>query len=415
MKNVYVRDKDDYIVAKILTRALECLFRKDCAEAEAQLDKAKDLSPNYFEVHRVKARLHTELEDYFSAETEYEAAISLAPTRAPLRLWFAGFLSWQLGDQERALTQLLEAEKLAPNSAYVKLECARVLHYQRKFSEAADRLRSVQDVEKLSSRMRRAHLDLWLQNDLRKAEQLTIQQEFVEALRCLEAAKKTFEGASPALIDQRTIRNIGHVRRHMPQLKRAFQGLPEEKRLGVIDKWLADPKPHFEQKQQLETNGLIVAAELSVAEKASSPPNRGRLVQLHSNYGFVDTGGSRFFFHRSGWTGQQDFLALGEGTIVDFEIGSNGKGPCAIDVRPLDEAVSNETEGSVLIGAVKSLATNYGFIKLDRGGDLFFHETHCTPTTKFKKLASGNRVRCTLEKGVDGRRRGINVELYSGV
>jgi cold shock CspA family protein len=93
---------------------------------------------------------------------------------------------------------------------------------------------------------------------------------------------------------------------------------------------------------------------------------------------------------------------------------TDGKGPCGIDVRPLDEVVSNETEGSVLLGAVKSLERNYGFIKLDRGGDLFFHETHCTPTTKFRKLVSGERVRCTLEKGVDGRRRGKNVELYSG-
>jgi LuxR family glucitol operon transcriptional activator len=214
MKNVYVRDKDDYIVAKILTRAIECVFRKDCAQASIQVEKAKDLSPNYFEVHRVKARIHIEEEDYFSAETAYETAISLAPGRAPLRLWYAGFLSWQLGDQDRALVQLLKAEELAPKSAYVKIECARVLQYQRKFSEGATRLHNIDDVDKLSSRLRRVHLDLCLQNDLRKSEQLVTQQEFGLALECLEAARKTFEAASPGLIDQRTIRHVQHARRN---------------------------------------------------------------------------------------------------------------------------------------------------------------------------------------------------------
>jgi hypothetical protein len=37
----------------------------------------------------------------FSAEASYETAILLAPTQTPLRLWFAGFLSRDLGDLDR--------------------------------------------------------------------------------------------------------------------------------------------------------------------------------------------------------------------------------------------------------------------------------------------------------------------------
>src|SRR5690242_2558492 len=76
------------------------------------------------------------------------------------------------------------------------------------FSEAEARLTNIDDVDKLSSRLRRRHLDLLLQNNLRKSEYLASQQKFRQALECLEAARSTFDAASPALIDQRTTRYI---------------------------------------------------------------------------------------------------------------------------------------------------------------------------------------------------------------
>jgi tetratricopeptide (TPR) repeat protein len=103
MYNVFVRDKDDYIVAKILTKAVKLIFQKKLDLAETEIERARDLSPNYFEVYRVKAFLLVEQEDYFSAEAAYETAISLADQRPSLRLWFAGFLSRKLGDLDRAL------------------------------------------------------------------------------------------------------------------------------------------------------------------------------------------------------------------------------------------------------------------------------------------------------------------------
>jgi cold shock CspA family protein len=104
-----------------------------------------------------------------------------------------------------------------------------------------------------------------------------------------------------------------------------------------------------------------------------------------------------------------------EGKIVEFEIGENEKGPCAINVCPIDELRTKPLPGESLLGAIKSLTATFGFIKLDRGGDLFFHRTNCTEGTQFLKLAVGERVRCLLEVDAKGRRRGIRVEGYSGV
>jgi len=90
----------------MLTRAIEKIFKRDLSEAEKEIERANGLAPNYFEVHRVKAFLSISQEDFFAAEAAYETAMSLAPNRAPLRLWFAGFISRQLGDQQRAIEQL---------------------------------------------------------------------------------------------------------------------------------------------------------------------------------------------------------------------------------------------------------------------------------------------------------------------
>ena len=79
------------------------ILKNDPAKGRGGAKAAADLSPNYLEVHRAEALLRVADEDFFSAEAAYEAAISLAPDRAPLRLWFGGFLSRHLGDQERAL------------------------------------------------------------------------------------------------------------------------------------------------------------------------------------------------------------------------------------------------------------------------------------------------------------------------
>jgi hypothetical protein len=108
---IHIRDKDDYIVAKMLTKAIEWIL----AEITMRLMNSfaeRSIFHQLFEVLRVEAQLRVAENDFLGAEASYEAALSLAPDRAPLRLWFGGFLSRHLGDQERALEQLLEAERL---------------------------------------------------------------------------------------------------------------------------------------------------------------------------------------------------------------------------------------------------------------------------------------------------------------
>lgn len=288
----------------------------------------------------MEALLRIAQDDYVAAEASYETAVSLAPNQAPLRVRFAGFLSRQLGDQDRALEQLLIAERLAPNSGNVKLEAARVLQYQRKFDEAESRLQLIGDIEKLPAWMRRMHLDLRIQNYLRRADHLASQERFLEGLENFERARDIFYQAPSALIDRHTLRHIGRSKRPLPALFRAFRGLGEEERVSAIERWLAVPQ------EGIELLEVVLSADDFPDATAfdHTVPNRGRLAQLHANYGFIDTGSSRYFFHRGGWIGKEDFLSSTEGMLVDFDIGQNNKGVCAVRVRPISDAVSERPQ-----------------------------------------------------------------------
>ena len=407
--NVFIRDKHDYIVARILTKAIGLIFKKELFLADAEVERARDLSPNYFEVYRVKAFLHVELGDYFSAEAAYETAISLAEKRASLRLWFAGFLSRMMGDQDRALAQLLKAEELAPESALVKLEAARVFQYQRKFEEAAVRLEAIPSIEKVAARTRRVHLDLSLQNQLRKSEHCASLQDYKKALECLEAAKAILEKAPSSLIDAETTRHVFHAAGHFPVLLRAYKGLPDENRLKNVVDWLSNSHAW---SVSTETGAIssakseAVDQEVGQLNEAELPPNRGKLVHKNPTFAFIETGGARFFFHKNSWLGKEDFASAQEGSILEFGLGKNAKGVCAINVRPISDVEK-------MRGAVISLLANHGFIELDSGGTIFFHRDTCTPTTKFNLFAVGDRVRFSIGKNADGKPRAVNVELPS--
>lgn len=67
----------------------------------------------------------------------------------------------------------------------------------------------------------------------------------------------------------------------------------------------------------------------------------GKVARLKNPHGFgfikPDGGGEDHFFHRSGMADGCSFDTLAEGARVSFERedGQNGKGPRAIQVRPI--------------------------------------------------------------------------------
>jgi LuxR family glucitol operon transcriptional activator len=124
---VFIREDNadsDYVVADYLSSALACFRRRRGDQADEFIVRAKDMSPNYFEVYRVEAFIAAVQGNAVKAESAYDRAISLRPNHAPLRSLYGGFLM-RIGDVERALEQFEEAVRLDDNQASLKLSLAR--------------------------------------------------------------------------------------------------------------------------------------------------------------------------------------------------------------------------------------------------------------------------------------------------
>src|SRR5262249_12370748 len=126
MDNFAVQSESDYVVVRILLEAVELLKKKDNVGAQRKVEVALDLAPNFFEVRRVEASVAAQQGNLVKAQAAFEAAISLAPSYAPLRLWYANFLWRYLQEITTALAEMEQALRLDPNSAPILIDLARL-------------------------------------------------------------------------------------------------------------------------------------------------------------------------------------------------------------------------------------------------------------------------------------------------
>jgi tetratricopeptide (TPR) repeat protein len=124
MDNISVQSDGDYVVARVLLEAIWNIKKRDYDAAEKRVQAALDLSPNFFEVKRVEAGVASLQSNFVRAHAAYEAAISLAPNHAPLRLWYGDFLSKQLHESQGAIEQYEQGLRIEPGSPHILMALA---------------------------------------------------------------------------------------------------------------------------------------------------------------------------------------------------------------------------------------------------------------------------------------------------
>lgn len=124
------------MTAKCLIEALTRVQARDFPRAFELIEKAEELAPGYYEVHRVKGWAHTHHGNVPAAQEAYVAAIEFEPRSAPLRFWYGGFLLRFRNDTVAASEQLRIAAALDPTAVPVQSELGRTLMYSEKYEEA---------------------------------------------------------------------------------------------------------------------------------------------------------------------------------------------------------------------------------------------------------------------------------------
>jgi Tfp pilus assembly protein PilF len=276
IRHLRMRSASDTIVAKYLSDALMFVKGKRLQEARRSVDKAKELTPEYFEVHRVDAFVRANSGDISGANTAYEAAVELDPTWPPLRLWYGGFLM-RLDDLDGALEQFREGLKHDPQSYELKVEMARVSLYLKDFSGAEDQLSSLLDEKNLSVWHKKKIYDLYLQTRYRWAEERLDEHDPLGALKLLEELKLAYERCPSYLRDAIMIEHIGHAVKTGARLCAALrQQRTEHQKAREITCWLLRTTGHVGHVIRISREDDQATLELS--DKRQVLVNRGAFL-----------------------------------------------------------------------------------------------------------------------------------------
>jgi len=320
LTSIDMRSKRDLIVARYLLDALADSVRGNFTRAETALDMARQLAPEYYEVYRVEAAVKTMEKNYPAAIGAYEAALELEPTSAKVRHAFGSFHLICLSDPERAIEQFQEGIKIRPHSFHLQSDYVRALFYLKRFEEA----RVVLD-ELLSRAPTNRHVsqriklvDLNLQYYSRKADFSAISGGDVKIiLSDLESLIREFKQIPPEWVDDKMKRRLI---KSIPNARKCLREIGAEA-----------------ERTRAET-ALMELYEIQPVVASLFPKNthRGSVARIFQSkgFGFVSTAeGKELFFGIDGMQMKKEWTQIAEGTPVDFQIGQNKKGACAVNVR----------------------------------------------------------------------------------
>ncbi|MBN3945121.1 MAG: AAA family ATPase [Nostoc sp. NMS7] len=238
--SINIRSRSEFVAAKYLKDAVEAGRSKRFSDADELLASAKRLSPGYFEVYRVEAQVRDFQENFPAAKTAYEAAIELEPNHAPLRAWYGGFLMRKFDDNENALKNFQEAEKIDPQSSEIQIEIARANLYLRNFQiakEIIDKLLTRTDISEIN---RRKSYNLYFQFFHRKADYLLQQRNSVDALSCIKILKEEYNKCPQSIINIEIRKKVAKATVTAKRLVNSLQEPELIKAASLLHNWFLE-------------------------------------------------------------------------------------------------------------------------------------------------------------------------------
>lgn len=152
---IHTRSSDDQPTAHLLRLALRFARNADYERAEAQIERARALNPEFFEVDRVAAFISSRQRDSYRADMSYRSALGFAKSleeKAIVGHFFAGFLARQQHDLASALRYAEESHTVLGYHDTALL-LGNILVWLHRFSDGQEYLEQALDAP--SSKMKR--------------------------------------------------------------------------------------------------------------------------------------------------------------------------------------------------------------------------------------------------------------------
>ncbi|SFS13130.1 Tetratricopeptide repeat-containing protein [Dyella sp. OK004] len=306
---IHMRGRSDWVIAKHLRDALSLAKDRDFEESLKLVEKAKILSPDFYECYRVEGWINALIGNASQAYDSYERAIETEPKAANARTMFAGFLLRDLHDADHAARELEIAMNLLPENPEPRLEYARCCLYLGRFDRAEEILASLATMTNCHERVQTKIVDLQIQIRCRKADSSANNQEPMRAIDSLESLREYFEKIQNP--DQKMFDRLTRIRRSAVQARNQLvPGTQPYAKAEALLNWI-DETCHT---QQCARDSSIQNSELDLWE-------RGYLARFHSSgkFGFIRTSDSEeYFFHVSSITDEALLSDRSTGIGVKF-------------------------------------------------------------------------------------------------
>jgi tetratricopeptide (TPR) repeat protein len=294
--------------------------RGNFARAEKAMATAHQLSPEYYEVYRVEAAVQAREKNYPAAISSYEAALELEPSSAKVRYAFGYFQLISLNDPEAALVQFREGLKIEPDNIDLCLDCVRALLYSKQFEEARgaiDRLlKKAPTFRSFTHRIKLA--DLNLQYFLRKADSEAVFGGVLHTILAdLETLLSEFKRVPREWVDDRMKLRLTKAIPIARKCVREIGTNDEHARAENILQQLYELQP---EASTLFPKGV----------------RQGSVVRFFPSkgFGFISTDdGKELFFGLDAMRTKSEWKSVVQGIQVEYQLGKNKKGPCAVGVR----------------------------------------------------------------------------------
>ena len=383
---IVVRSRAERVSAMLLRAALRASKRDDTDSAMAEIEKAKHLTPEYFEVYKVEANVAWEAGRLVDADTAFLQAIELEAHSGPLLHMYSRFLMDARDDIAGADRYSRRACDVDPENYVVVTQLARAKLYLCEYEGARQVLAPlIGNTMTGGGDQARRTADIYLQTFLREGDAAVQSDDLTGGLRALEQGREYWNTLPSEAIDFRLRSKLEKARRLAAGLAGKVRSrLPAEMgRVEEVLEWMESESP-------VGARGTEYAA-------VSGDIVYGKVIRLpiDKTFGFVEEqGGDEVFFHRSGFSDLADWqsLSIGSGLTGCIETDDSGRRRLEnIQVDHAGNVVRNNTVGQVFEGIIRFLnrERGYGFIRIGAGPEFFFHRS---AAEEWHTLAEGGAV-----------------------
>lgn len=310
--SIHCRTRSDWVIAKYLREALSKIKIHAYEEALEVIEAAKELAPDFSEVHRTEAYAHARAGNITSAFDCYERAIEFAPNSAVTRLLFGQFLLREAQDTEAAADQFARAVELCPSRPEPLIEYSRSLLFLRRFEEADIALKKLESMPSKDEDVERKAADIRLQFYTRRADSLMTGHDAFGALEDVAAAKRHYDRILQP--DDRMQSRVSKLRLTMTQIRSALSGNADKSaQIAELFTWLDTVSALNSQRCSDQSE-----------QKVPVPPLTGTIKNIHptGRFGFISTeAGETIFFHMS--TIRTSRTMLTPGRPVSFDLSTD--------------------------------------------------------------------------------------------